>query len=1140
MKNKDLFVLNPDGKNLINDGFVQINKDRDVSVIRHELQTFVCEGEYQRGLQVMLQTYLNNLSSSKQPAAWVSGFFGSGKSHLVKMMGLLWEDYRFANGDTARLLKPLPTDITDLLTELDRKQKLYGRLSVSGTLKDFPAPDIRASFLQLFLNALNLPTQYHLFKFVYWTKQEGIHDELKAAIEAQGRDFVKEYQNLFVSPVLARSILTIKPALADTEKQLKDYFALNFAPVSGISRDQLITTIRDEALPLVYGTKLPCTIIILDEVQQFIGTDGNKTIDIQNLAQDLCSSFDGRFLLVGTGQNSLSETPLLQPLQDRFTVKVSLSDTDVETVTRKTVLEKKPTVVAALAKKLDDSLGEISRNLAGTDFGYRTDDRATLVADYPIMPSTRKFWKKVLQAIDTAGVAGQLRSQLRIVDESLKTVADHEWGQVVPADFIFDQKLSQMVQNGSLLNETNNLIAERKAKSGNHALEGRILSAVFLIDRLPQEGAGGRLISDENTIADLLLSDLNQPADSFRQTIKSLIAQLVTQKLLMPIGNEFKLQTKIGAEWEQEFSIQAAKLTNAGDDRIQEVRKDRLLAFLKDRSKALNIQHGQSKMKREVDIHTGTDRPTTDNRLNLWLRDGWNENEAIVLNELRAEGADTPLAYAFVGKQRDADLRSAIIGFLAADLTLKTKGMPTTPEGLQARKSMETRRMKSEQTIIELIDTIGRDTAVYLAGGTRVDTGDLRTTIEEAVNNLADRQFPEFKTKGDYKDWDKALAKALTGDPDALKRIGWDKDATQHPVAGAILSYVGTGIRTGRDVRQQFMKAPYGWSQDAVDAMLVVLTRSEHLSTTETALNQAKIGPAPFKKESHTLTAPEKIKLRKLYLDAGVSGKPGDEFAGSNALITTLKTLADRVGGDSPRPEPVSTSFLQDIENLDGNERLQAILTDASVIRQKYTEWKQQADQVQQREPAWQLLSQLMPFAPPTPDAGALRNEQTAIRTDRLLLAEPDPVQPLLNRLADLLKTAVQASKSQFDARYDELMARLQADEYFRQVPPDEKNAILKRHQLLAKPELKATDAAGLLAHLQKLSLETWQTKMAALPSQFEAARSEAIDIAAPKAQSFSLPKRTLNTAAELDAYLTDLRTQLEELLQTGSAIILK
>lgn len=1142
MKNQDLFVLNPTANNLLNQGVVEIVSSRDAAgqrIVRHELQTFVCEGEYQRGIHRILDTYLKNLDQPKQPAVWVSGFFGSGKSHLVKMLGFLWENYKFDNGDTARSLKPLPTDISDLLTELDRKQAQFGRLSVSGTLKDFPSSDIRYSFLQLFLGALDLPTQYHHFKFYYWAKQEGIFDELKAHVEAAGKVFQREYENLFVSTTLANAILAVKPGFATNEAGVKEYLKLNFKRVDSINRDEFIHTIREEILPLTFGNKIPCTVLVLDEVQQFIDRDGGKAIDVQNLAQDLCSQFDGRFLLIGTGQSALSETPYLQPLQDRFSVKVSLSDQDVETVTRKTVLQKKPTVLKEVEQMLDAASGEIARNLSGTDFGYRTDDKETLVADYPMLPSTRKFWKRVLQIIDTAGTSGQLRSQLRIVDESVKAVAALPLGHVVPADFIFEQKQQQLLQTALLLNETNNLILDRKARGGDSLLEGRILSAVFLIDRLPQDVADGRVRSDETTIADLLLADLTQPADLFRQQVKALVAKLVSEKILMPIGAEFKLQTKVGAEWEQEFTAQATKLTNSGDDRIQQLRQERLGQFVKDTTKGLLIQQGVAREKRDFAIHLGTERPTTTNQLNLWVRDGWFESEPIVLNEIRAEGAISALAYAYVRKQRDADLRAEIIKLIAADLTLQSKGIPTTPEGEQARQSMETRKTMANQAITELISAVGRDALVYLAGGNELQKAALRDNVEEALKLLVVRQFPDF-AKADSKDWGKALTKALAGDPEALKQTGYDKDPKDHPVAVDLLRFIGTGSKTGRDVRNQFGKAPYGWSQDAIDAMLVILKNAEQISTTEQALNQAKLGAAVFKREVHTLTAAQKIKLRKLYQEAGLPGKPNEEFAESNELLRALRQLADRVGGDSPRPEPLSLNELKAIENLDGNERLLQIVTEADSIRHNLTTWRKQAGVVAERLPNWQTLNNLLAVAPDSTDLKPLRQEVDAIRADRLLLAEPDPVGPLLNRLTDVLKTALTEAKQQYNELFDIEMADLQANQYFKPLAQEQKHQILSLCKIGIKPEIKVVNATDLLTQLQKASLDTWQTRYSALPSQFQAVIDEAVKLSAPKSTTYILPKRTLNNQTDIDTYLTELKAELESALASSSAVILR
>ncbi len=1143
MNNRELFTLDPQDNNLLNDGVVEINTTRDtqgLKVIHHEIKTFVCEGEYQRGIFRILDTYLKHIDQPKQPAVWVSGFFGSGKSHLVKMLGYLWEDFKFPNGDTARAIKPLPSDVGDLLVELGRKEKLHGTLSISGTLKDFPTADCRYSFLQLLLTALGLPTQYHHFKFVHWAMKEGIYDDLKAIVESKGKDFKSEYENLFVSSTIAQAVLELRPEFAENEAKVRENFKANFKRVEGVNRVQMIATIRDEVLPLKFGNKIPCTIIVLDELQQFIGQDSNKTIDIQNLAQDICSNFDGKFLLVATGQSALSDTPQLQPLQDRFSVKVSLSDTDVETVTRKTVLEKKPSVIAELTKRLDSTVGEISRNLSGTEFGYLTADRVNLVADYPILPSTRKFWKRILLVIDKAGTLGQLRSQLRIVDESLKRVATLEVGKIIPADFVFEQKQPQLLQNALLLNDTNNLILERKAKGGDHLLEGRILSAVFLIDQLPKDMPGGRIKSNETTIADLLLDDLNTPSDPFRTKVKDLVRKLVDEQVLMPIDDEFKLQTKVGSEWEQEFRIQINKLTNAGEDQIAQLRREKIFGYFKEKTKGINILHGTSRLRRDFEVWTAAEKPSTDNKLNLWVRDGWYEQESTVMNELRSAGADTPLAYAYVHKKRDTELREAIIKFLAASSTLHTKGLASSLEAEQAQKSMETRKGLALLAINELVEKIAADASIFLAGGNKVDSGNLLDNAKSALDSLADRQFPDFRAKADFADWDKALNKALAGDPDPLKRIGYDKDGKDHPMAIEILRFIGNKKLTGRDIRANFMRSPYGWSQDAIDTLLLVLTHLENLSTKETGLNQTKIGKAEFEKEVHTLTALHKIEIKKLYLDAGINCKPNEEFLQSLNFLNLLKNLAAKVSGSAPLPKQIPTAFLQDIQNLDGNARLLSIYEQAADLKAKLVEWRALAEKADQRQPSWELLSHLKTFLNFGAESEALTAQVDAIEDDRLLLHEPDLVAPLLQKVSDFLWAELNARKSAYNSVWQSQMADLQTNAYFEKLTPEEKHLLLVRHNILHGADVKKLDSAALLNSLRHTSLDAWNTKLSALPSQFQAALAEAVKMAEPKAQTYALPRRTISTQADLEAYLKDLRADLEEKLAEGNSVILQ
>lgn len=1144
MKNKELFTLNPEDVNLKNEGVAKIrslNEQEDLSIVEYELKTFVCEGEYQEGLRKILDFYLQNYNSSVQPTFWVSGFYGSGKSHLVKMASYLWNDFEFANGKTARNIKPLPQDIQDLFVEIDRKQKIQGKLSIAGTLRDFPSKDIRYSFLQIFLSSLGLPQQYHHFKFVYWLKKENIYDDVKNILKANGKQLKTEIERVFVSVHLAKAVLEMKPELASNEANLLELFRAQFERVTTIGREDFIQTIREEILPLTYGDKIPCTLIILDEVQQFIGQDGNLAFDVQLLAEDLSSRFDGKFLLIGTGQNALTDTPTLQKLMARFRVSIQLTNTDIQTVIRKTILDKKPSSIAPLNAKLDATLGEISRNLEGTVFGYLTDDKDFLVADYPLLPSTRKFWFKVLQIVDVAGTSGQLRNQLRLIDDSLKTLANKEIGQVVPADFIFTQNRADLIQSGILLNDTSNLIQNKKAKGGDEELEGRILSAVFLIDQLTSDNPDTGLKSNDNTIADLLIDNLNVNSETFRNKIKERLKKLVDDKVLMPISNEYKLQTKIGAEWEQEFTKQYIKLNNSAEDKILEHRREKIVAHFKEKTKGISIAHGSSRLIRDFELWEKDTLPNTESKLNLWIRDGWLENDSIVEGEIRAAGNNAPLAYAFVKKFRDQDLRIEIIKFLAAGLTIDAMGVPSTPEGEQAKKSMDTRLVQAKNAILELIEKICNETTIYLAGGNKVQTGNLKDNIQDALNSIADRQFPDFKSKADSLNWGQALTKALAGNPNALEAINYSGDIDKHPVASEILRYMGNSPKLGRDIRNNFMKAPYGWSQDAIDTLLIMLKNMQHISVNETDLKVAKINQATFKKEVHILGAKEKIAIKRLFQDAGISCPPNHEiFPYSNEYLDKLKTLALQVGGDAPRPLPINIDFIRDIENKEGNERLLDIIEQKEYLSSKYNEWSNKSKIVAEREPQWKLLIDLKNQAPNEPEMEQMNIEINAIKEGRLLLQEPDLIEPILTVISEKILEVLNKRKDQYLHQYEARMVDLQANEYFIKLTPEQKRVILAKNQLLSKPEIKQLDPKALLNQLNVASLYTWDTKNAALPGQFQAAIDEAILLLAPQAKTYNLPRKTINNQVDIDRYVSELKVELESLLKVSSSIILK
>ncbi|MBE9570601.1 MAG: BREX system P-loop protein BrxC, partial [Proteobacteria bacterium] len=389
MKNREIFQRDPAIAKLLNDGVAAVTESttkKEIETLRYELEHFVCEGQYKGGLTRILESYLGNADSTVQPAAWVSGFFGSGKSHLLKMFRHLWVDSQFeSDGATTRGLTQLPDEVSDLLKELDTLGKRCGGLhAASGTLPSGGGESVGLAVLSIILCSKGLPSSLPQAQFCIWLQKNNIYKKVKSSVESAGKDFQSELHDLYVSSVLAKALLEADPAFAPDLKQARAALRAQFPVVTDISTEEFIRIVRK--VLSIHG-EIPCTVIVLDEIQLFIGDSPHRSTDVMEIAEAICKQLDSRVLLIGAGQTALAgSVPLLQRLRPRFTIPVELSDADVETVTRSVVLAKKADKRKSIEETLSSYAGEIDRQLTGTRIGPRSEDRAIIVDDYPLLP----------------------------------------------------------------------------------------------------------------------------------------------------------------------------------------------------------------------------------------------------------------------------------------------------------------------------------------------------------------------------------------------------------------------------------------------------------------------------------------------------------------------------------------------------------------------------------------------------------------------------------------------------------------------------------------------------------------------------------------------------------------------------------
>lgn len=910
MKNRELYQRDPDTTALLNNGVATMTDartDDERRTLRFELEHFVCEGEYQRGLLRILESYLHNQGQPEQPAAWVSGFFGSGKSHLAKMLRFLWVDKEFPeDGARARGLARLPTEVDDLLREITTLgRRTNGLHAAAGTLGAAAGDSVRLALLGVVYRSVGLPESYPQASFALWLKRNGIYDRVSAGVEAAGRDFRRELKDMYVSPLIAKELLAADPDFATDVREARSTLRSQFPNEKDISNDALVSVLQDVLAP---DGEMPCTVVILDEVQQYIGEDTSRSYVVQEVVEACSKRFRDRLLFVGTGQTALSGTPALTRLQGRFTVNVELSDTDVETVTRRVVLAKRADRVNDVRKALDANAGEIDRHLVGTAIGPRSEDKAILVEDYPLLPVRRRFWEQTLRAVDRAGTAGQLRTQLRIVYDAIRETADSPLGTVVPADFLFDEIAANLLQSGVLLREINETITNLDDGTPEGKLKSRACALIFLIRKLPLDaGVDIGLRATTSTLADLLVSDLARDGAALRGQLPSLLDELVESGTLMKLDEEYSLQTRESADWEAEFSTRQNRLLN-DPTRMGPMRAQLLNEAAQNAIGTTRLTHGDSREPRKLALHFGTEPPNGGaGVVAVWVRDGWGVSEKNVVTEARAAGPDDPTIYVFVPRAQADVLRRAIAVRDGARGTLDYKGVPSGPEGIEARQGMETRLADAENSLRALVKEVVAGAKAYQGGGTELPQVRLADKIEAGARASLDRLFFEFR-QADHTRWRTVIERARRGADNPFEAVDHSGKTEDHPVSDAVLSYVGGG-KKGREIRSHFADPPYGWPRDAVDAALISLFGAGHLRVTSNGtpiapgqLDQARVSTADFRLETAMIDIRQRLKLRQLLSKAGVAVKPGDESVAAGLFLQKLLQLAETAGGDPPLP----------------------------------------------------------------------------------------------------------------------------------------------------------------------------------------------------------------------------------------------
>jgi hypothetical protein len=560
--------------------------------------------------------------------------------------------------------------------------------------------------------------------------------------------------------------------------------------------------------------------------------------------------------------------------------------------------------------------------------------------------------------------------------------------------------------------------------------------------------------------------------------------------------------------------------------------------------RSLNIAQGTSRQARKLEVSLSNTRPAQpEGGLVFWVRHGWAEQEKAVATDAQAAGSTSPMLLGFLPRTAHEELRQNLAAMIAAKDTLENHGTPGSGEAIQAADAIKTRQRLADQAVNNAIRQVMANSKVFLGGGSEITGLELVDRVEEAAQSALQRLFPQF-SEADHSNWPQVFNGAKAGNLGALQSVGYNGEIVQQPVCKQISEFIGAG-KKGREVRENFRKAPFGWPQDAIDAALVVLTLAGNLRcsvngqpTDARSSNQTQIGNAAFNVDIPPLSAMQKLDLKALFQKLSVPTQPGQESTAAGLFLSKLLELAESAGGEAPQPEKPSTQTIRELQTLSGNAQLLKMHEQRSELERCITDWRTIGENISRRLPRWQRLQDLCAMAAGLQDVQEVVGSINAIESSRGLLADPDLVPPIVQKVLGALRDALNSLQGELETIFEREQARLEASDVWRKLPDEQREQLVHRFNLQKTPPIKVANEEEVYSSLRENSLANRRNIVDALPQRFQSALEEATRLLVPKATRVSLPTATIQNEQELEAWVGEVRAAVREGLKKGPVIL--
>lgn len=808
-------------------GVVKVAQDDEKS-LHQELSEYIITKELLRHFRTFFDNYTKAIDQpTDKMGVWISGFFGSGKSHFLKMLSYLLANQEVQGIPAIDYFKdkfddPMMYAQAVKCVSIPTESILFN-IDIEGPLNKDKTAVLR-TFAKMFYNHCGFyGDDLKIAKLERFIDRQGKTEEFRQKFEeVNGGPWVETRDSFafFEDDVVE----VLQSVLGMSEQAARNWF--NGEETNELSIAQLVSDIKEYVDSK--GDKFRL-LFMVDEVGQYIGDDGDLMINLQSLVEELGAKCMGKVWVMVTSQEAIDSVVKIagddfSKIQGRFNTRLSLSSSSVDEVIKKRVLAKTEEADQLLHMVYDKEQAVLKNLFVFNDSvldikGFA--DGGEFAATFPFVPYQFIIIQKVLAEIRKHGnsgkhLSGGERSMLSGFQEAAQKVQEKDENALLPFYLFYD------TVHTFLESAIRRVIDRCQNAADNHdGIEPQdvaVLKLLYLVRYIDD------IKANIDNIATLMVDDIRTDKIALRASVTASLERLQSQNYVSRNGDTYAFLT----DEEQDVAVDI-KNTVVDSAQITQSIAQTVFGEIYPTKK---FKHGRYDFAYDQYIDETLNGSASGGirlRIITVASDHYKDSDQQLIMESQVNNE------AIVVLSGDTPYYDELEQAMKIRKYVKQKNVSQLPETIQdiIRKRQQQARHLEDRAKGYLEKAIV-DAKVVVHGETMaIKAGTAKDKLDAALSGLVESVYSKLNMVNHFVESDADILAILNGSADAdISLVGSgtnNEDALNEISQWLELKSVGPTISMG-DVQRRYQAIPYGWKEIDIAALIARLIAQQKIS----------------------------------------------------------------------------------------------------------------------------------------------------------------------------------------------------------------------------------------------------------------------------------------------------------------------